>query len=85
MSHITVQPATERTTVQAKWNDGRIFAAPIGTTLETFARIAYPTMCADAPIVATLLDGRLRELTYTIKRDADLTPITMSSEDGMRI
>ena len=85
MNPIPVQPATERTTVQVKWNDGRIFAAPISTTLETFARIAFPSMCTNAPIVATLLDGRLRELTYTIKRDADLIPITMSSEDGMRI
>lgn len=85
MSHITVQPAAERTTAQVKWNDGRIFAAPIGTTLETFTRAAYPSMSLDAPIVAALLDGRLRELTYALKRDADLAPITMSSEDGMRI
>ncbi|MEK7439573.1 MAG: nucleoside kinase [Chloroflexota bacterium] len=80
-----VQPATERTTVQARWSDGKIFAAPIGTTLETFARAAYPSMSIDAPIVAALLDGRLRELTYALKRDADLIPITTSSEDGMRI
>jgi len=85
MNAISVQPATERTTVQARWSDGKIFAAPIGTTLETFARAAYPSMSIDAPIVAALLDGRLRELTYSLKRDADLTPITMSGEDGMRI
>ncbi|MEK7807498.1 MAG: nucleoside kinase [Chloroflexota bacterium] len=85
MSNLMVQPATERTTVQARWSDGKIFAAPIGTTLETFARAAYPSMSIDAPIVAALLDGRLRELTYALKRDADLIPITTSSEDGMRI
>ncbi|MBI5053356.1 MAG: nucleoside kinase, partial [Chloroflexi bacterium] len=85
MNTITVQPAAERSTVQARWADGKNFAAPIDTTLETFARAAYPSMSLDAPIVAALLDGRLRELTYPLKRDADLTPITMSSEDGMRI
>ncbi|MBI5714425.1 MAG: hypothetical protein HZC38_13535 [Chloroflexi bacterium] len=57
MNTITVQPAAERSTVQTRWADGKIFAAPIDTTLETFARAAYPSMSLDAPIVAALLDG----------------------------
>jgi len=38
-----------------------------------------------APIVAALLNGHLRELGTPLLRDANLTPVTAASTDGMRI
>lgn len=35
--------------------------------------------------MAAIVNGDLRELTYSIKMDADLTPVTMSSADGARV
>jgi len=80
-----VHTANARTTVHARWPDSRIFEAPVGSTLEAFACAANIAGGADTLIVAALVDGRLRELTYALKRDADVEPVTMTSEDGMRI
>lgn len=63
--------------------DGREFEAPVGTRLEAYFRAAYPE--AAAPVLAGVLDGQLRELAYQVIRDTDATPVTMASEDGMRI
>jgi uridine kinase len=78
-----VVPAEPRQTVQITLEDGRIFEGPVGTTLEAFLRVAYPD--ADAPIVAALVDERLRELTFPVVTDMRVAPITMSNSDGMRI
>ncbi len=81
-----VQPATSRTTVQVRFADGQLFEAEIGSTLESFIGTAYPDGCFNgAPIVAALVDGRLRELTYSLTRDADVALLTMATDDGMRI
>ncbi len=37
------------------------------------------------PIIAALVDGKLRELTYPIARDATVEPIDLSQSDGERI
>ncbi len=39
----------------------------------------------NTPIVAALVNGHLRELTYALRRDADVVPIPVTSSDGMRI
>jgi uridine kinase len=78
-----VVPAEPRQTVQITLEDDRIFEGPVGTTLEAFLRVAYPD--ADAPIVAALVDERLRELTFPVVTDMRVAPITMSNSDGMRI
>jgi uridine kinase len=38
-----------------------------------------------APLVAAIVNGDLRELTYPIKMDASLIPITMADADGARV
>ena len=80
-----VQPSTERKTVQIHWPDGRFFEAPVGATVGTFIN-AVETRAENHPLtVAALVDGGLRELTFPLTRDANLTPITTAAEDGIRI
>jgi uridine kinase len=87
MTPPTVQLTQPRATVQVRWPDGRLFEAPVGSTLESFVRAAFPGGIGPdgAFIVAALLDGRLRELSYPLRRDADGQLITMGSDDGMKI
>jgi uridine kinase len=78
-----VRPAEPRTTAQIRLEDGREFEAPVGTALEGYMRQAFRD--APVPVVAAIVDGNLRELTYAVTRDLTVAPVTMASEDGMRI
>lgn len=70
-------------TSQVRFPDGSVYEAPLGTPLEEFIRVGLPN--ATAPIVAARVNGKLKELTYPITRDADVIPLSISSSDGMRI
>jgi uridine kinase len=63
--------------------DGRVLCGPRGTKLETFFKF-LPEWEKD-PIVGGIVNGELRELTYTVKMDCTARPITMSEADGARI
>ena len=78
-----VVPAQPRTTAQVRFDTGDTFEAPKGTPLEAFVRAA--SLGKPTPIVAALVNGELRELTYPIKTDAEVIPISMAASDGMRI
>ena len=79
----TVYLTERRPTVQARLPDGRVLEGPRGATLEEFIRAAaFP---ADTRVVAALMNGRLRELCFPLTEDADLAPVTTSSNDGSRI
>lgn len=78
------RPAEPRATVQVRFVDGRIFEAPVGTTLEAFVRAAYCDN--DVPVVAALVDRcKLWELTQPVTRDMEVQPISIADSDGMRI
>ena len=79
----TVWRAEPRTTAQVRFSDGQVYEAPIGTRLETYIQAA--DLDLDAPVTAALVDGELRELTYPIHTDVHVVPLTMRSQDGMRI
>jgi len=79
----TVRPAAPRDDVRVRFSDGREFAAPLGTTLATFVRVAFPD--PPVPIVAAVVGGRLRELTSAPEVDTEATPVTTESSDGTRI
>jgi uridine kinase len=78
-----IHPAQPRDTAQVWLDDGRVFEGPIGTPLEQFIR----TIGSDrqAPTVAALIDNELRELTYRVEKDVEMSPITMGQSDGFRI
>ncbi len=72
-----------RKTVLVQFQDGRIFEAPVGTSLETFIRAAYND--DPVPIVAALINCKLYELMYRVMRDVEVTPVSIHDSDGMRI
>ncbi|MCA0452634.1 MAG: nucleoside kinase [Chloroflexi bacterium] len=76
-----------RKTVQATIRTDLILEAPIGTTIEALlieASKIDQRINADI-IMGGIVDGKLRELTFPITRDVNLTPVMLSSSDGGRI
>src|SRR4030067_1386220 len=72
-----------RRTVEIHLPDGRVFRGPRNSPVgEFFKTILDP---GAVPIVGAIVNGELRELTYPIKIDSMVSPISMSDEDGMRI
>ncbi|GAB4557300.1 MAG: nucleoside kinase [Anaerolineae bacterium] len=75
--------AQPRTTVQVRFPDGQVYEGPVGTPLEEFIRAAEIEW--DSPVTAALVNDELRELTYPVMTDIRVQPLTMSTQDGMRI
>ena len=78
-----VYPTHLRPTIQARFPDGQVIEGPRGTEIEEFVLGADCTQ--DERIVATLMNGRLRELCFPLQEDADLVPVTTGNNDGARI
>ena len=78
-----VYPTELRPTIQARFSDGHVLEGPRGTPLEQF--ILAADLPADQHVVATLMNGRLRELCFPLQEDADLIPVTTATNDGSRI
>jgi uridine kinase len=64
--------------------DGRIFEATPGTALGEIVAAACEGT-ASPPVVAAIVNGRLRELTFPIRHDSDVTCLTSGTADGARI
>jgi uridine kinase len=79
-----VQPGKPRATAQVWLADGRIYEAPVGTPLEAYIEAASEQPWP-SPVIAALIDDELRELTYRVERDVEVTPITMADWDGSRV
>ncbi len=78
-----VTTARPRTTVQARFPDGRIYEGPPGTPLGDFVDAAF---CApDHHVVAVTVNGKLTELTASLDADGDVKPMMLGDADGMRI
>ena len=82
-SQTKVRPAEPRTTVQVRFPDGRIFEGPVGTPLAEFITAAQLDQAV--PVVAALVDGKLRELTCPVEIDCSVTPVPITTSDGLRI
>jgi uridine kinase len=92
-----IHPGLPRTSVLATFPDGRIFEAPIGTLIGDIVRAqselapsalpvqGTPSPADGAPVVAVMLNGRLRELTTALTEDAEIAPVTTADGDGVRI
>ncbi len=78
-----VQSAQPRQTAQVRLADGRVFEAPVGTPLEAYIDEALGD--SPVPAIAALVDGDLRELTYSIQHDARVDAVLLSDSDGVRI
>jgi len=78
-----IHPAEPRDTAQVWFDDGRVLEGPVGTPLEAFIQVAGSD--PEAPTVAALINNELRELSYRVEADIEVSPITMASSDGFRI
>jgi uridine kinase len=72
-----------RPTVEIHLPDGRVLSGPRHAAVGQFLS-ALPE-AGDPPIVGAIVNGELRELTYPIKMDGRVQPISMGDADGMRI
>jgi uridine kinase len=77
--HLT-QPRPE---VEVHLPDGRVLSGPRNANVSEF--LASVSESFPAPIVAAIVNGELRELTYPIKMESVVLPVTMSDADGGRI
>ncbi len=78
-----VRISEPRKTAQIQLPDGRTFEAPRGTPLEQYFQTALGD--SPVPIIAALVNGELRELTYPMWVDAEVQPLFLSDSDGVRI
>ncbi|MGE5123726.1 MAG: hypothetical protein ACM3H7_04355, partial [Acidobacteriaceae bacterium] len=74
---------TPRPDVEIHLPDGRVICGPRGAAVGKFLS-ALVTPGA-APIVGAIVNEELRELTFPIKLDSKVTPISMEDADGMLI
>ncbi len=72
-----------RESVELILSDGRVLTGPRGARLENFLRIIQDPQAPT--IVGAVVDGNLRELTFPIKLDSLVKPITLRDADGARI
>jgi uridine kinase len=74
---------TPRPTVEIHLPDGRVICGVRGAEIRKF--LALLETPGSAPIVGAIINGELRELTYPIKMDSKVIPISMEDPDGMLI
>ena len=72
-----------RPEVEVHLPDGRLLSGPRGAKVGDFLHSVVGSF--DAPIVAAIVNGDLRELTYPINIESVIQPVTMSEADGARI
>jgi uridine kinase len=70
-----------RASVEIQLPDGRVLSGPRGSKVGQFLE----TLEYDAQLIAAVVNGDLRELTYPINIESRVLPITMSDPDGARI
>ena len=78
-----IQIVAPRETVEVYLPDGRVLSGPRNTSAEKFLSVVETE--GNAPMVAAIVNGDLRELRYPIKTDSTISPVTTTSADGARI
>ena len=78
-----IEVVNPRPTVEIHLPDGRVLSGPRGAAVGDFLQtIKTPEL---PPIVGAVVNGELRELTYTIQMESTVRPVTMGEADGMLI
>jgi uridine kinase len=75
-----IRQVSPRPTVEVHLPDGRVLSGPRGAPAGEFLQAGFES--GPAPLVAAIVNGDLRELTYPIKMDSTLAPVTMGDADG---
>jgi uridine kinase len=73
----------QRPTVEVTLADERIITGPRNRPVSEFLKL-LPEF-NEPPIVGAIINGELHELTYCIRMDALIQPVTMTEDDGARI
>jgi uridine kinase len=63
--------------------DGRVLSGPRGAHVGDFLKAA--ALPSDAPLVAAIVNGDLRELTFPVEIESRVQAITLADTDGSRI
>ena len=79
----TIKQTQLRPEVEVHLPDGRILSGPRGARVGEFLKAVSADF--DSPVVAAIVNGDLRELTFPVKMESIVKPVTMSDADGARI
>jgi uridine kinase len=79
----SIQLVRARSQVEVHLPDGRVLSGPRGAVVGDFLQQVADSF--PAPIVAAIVNGELRELTYPINMEAKVAAETMADPDGARI
>lgn len=69
--------------IEIRLSDGRIVEGPRGSSVGEF--LSPFGEWEGSAIIAAIVDGNLRELTHILDKEADVTPLNMSTSDGSKI
>ena len=69
--------------IQIELPDGRLIEGPRGSTLEEFLEILKPEL--DSELLAGIVNGELRELSYCLNTSVRVEPLPMSDSRGLVI
>lgn len=69
--------------IQIELPDGRLIEGPRGSTLEEFLEILKPEL--DSELLAGIVNGELRELSYHLNTSVRIEPLPMSDSRGLVI
>jgi uridine kinase len=69
--------------IQVELPDGRLIEGPRGSSVEEFLRPILPEL--KYPLVGSIVDNELRELSYPLDRNSTVKPITTADSDGKNI
>jgi uridine kinase len=78
-----IQFVTPRPTVEVHLPDGRVLCGPRNAAVGDFLQVLNSPN--EPPIVGAVINMELRELTFPIKMDSNVRPVTMSDADGSHI
>ena len=78
-----IKQVSPRRTIEIHLSDGRVLSGPRCTPLEAFLK-SLPEW-EDAQIMGAIVNGELRELTYSVEMDSHVVLVNMSDADGARI
>jgi uridine kinase len=76
-----IKMISPRSSVEIHLPDERVLSGPRGATVGEFLQ----TLEYNSEVVAAIVNGDLRELTYPIQLESRVIPVTMSDADGARI
>ncbi len=78
-----IELSKPRSTVEIHLADGRTLTGKRGTSVGEF--LAASKKETDAPFTAAIVNGELRELSYTVQQESRITPVDTTSADGARV